>query len=605
MKQLLKSFFCITLLMATVVLADCGCSSSSNSCNTGCNSCGITTNQVVPVTTSSCEEDCDSCVGLCKTTFVPRSPGSDLILQWQPGVHKYDMCEFSGTVDFAFQYQRSFDADRITRCLFGTDTLTFQGSTLTGTSRAAGALLADNFGLARDFNGTLTIKPRIDYFTFNFGGWFGLDEWLAGLYLHLNFPVVHTRWKLDLCETGTSTTAYPPCYFGTTAVTPTPTIIDALSGTFTGGELQSQWCFGQWRSCQQTKTGVANFIIDLGWDFWSCEDYHVGLFFRTMAPTDNRTKSEFFFEPLVGDAKHWKVGGGLTAHWELWNCDDNQSITAYLDGYAVHAFRSHQTRSFEFINQSCCLSRYMLLKQYDSFGNFTGNLVPGINFTTRNVDVKFDVEGEAALQFIYRHGCWSGAVGYDIWGRSREKICLNTEQNEECANQCITFDPTKQYGFKGCEGVCTFSYLTVGIPPAEAIATTSFTTVPLPTTESLATICSCTGPDNPLPHIVGNALVSYANTTPITVGTLVSTLSLAATTTAPVLFTVNTPNLNIRSAESPSQISHTVFGHIDYTWSDCDWTPYVQVGGEGSFGQKDKCCTLNKWAVWIKGGVSF
>ena len=600
MKQLLKSFFCITLLMATVVVADCSSGNCGNSCTSSCSGCG-NSNTTFVNTNGPCEESCNDCYGLCKTTYVPRSPGNDLILQWQPNVHRYDMCEFYGVADFAFQYQRSFDKKRITNCLFGTDTLTFQGS-MVG-NRADGALLADNFGLPYDFNGTLTIKPVIDYFTFNFGGYLGLDEWMQGLYLHLNFPVVHTRWKLDLCETGSSTTAYPTCYFGSAPVTPVPTIIDALSGTFTGGDLQSQWCFGKWRSCREAKTGVANFIIDLGWDFWSCEDYHVGLFFRTEAPTDNRTHSEFFFEPLVGDAKHWKVGGGLTAHWELWNCDDNQSITAWLDGYAVHAFKSHQIRSFEFINQPCCLSRYMLLKEFTPEGALTGNLIPGINFTTRNVDVKFDVEGEAALRFVYRYGCWSAGVGYDIWGRSGEKICMNTE-NEACTTACAGFDSANQFGFKGCEGVCATALSVSTI--TSFITSVTGLQIPLPTTESYATICTCSTTDNPLAAVPGTALLSYANTTPLVIGvTPLSTLDIAATSTSPVLFTVNTPNLNIQSAESPSQISHTVFGHIDYTWSDCDWTPYVQVGGEGSFAQKDKCCTLNKWAVWVKGGVSF
>jgi hypothetical protein len=73
----------------------------------------------------------------------------------------------------------------------------------------------------------------------------------------------------------------------------------------------------------------------------------------------------------------------------------------------------------------------------------------------------------------------------------------------------------------------------------------------------------------------------------------------------PVLVTIN--DLDPRSAEACSVLTHKIFFHTSYMWADdCGWNPHLGIGGEVEFdGQCHERSTLNQWGVWIKGGVSF
>ncbi len=80
---------------------------------------------------------------------------------------------------------------------------------------------------------------------------------------------------------------------------------------------------------------------------------------------------------------------------------------------------------------------------------------------------------------------------------------------------------------------------------------------------------------------------------------------------------INVEDLNISGAETRGS-SNKVFTHFSYTWVDReDWIPYFGIGGEVEFGNtggndndSSTCdngisCALSKWAILVKGGVSF
>jgi hypothetical protein len=81
-------------------------------------------------------------------------------------------------------------------------------------------------------------------------------------------------------------------------------------------------------------------------------------------------------------------------------------------------------------------------------------------------------------------------------------------------------------------------------------------------------------------------------------------------------------------------MSHKVFGHINYSWTDYaeNYVPFLGLGGFAEFGINSGCCdddcnscndcstscnscdddcsccnnaSLSQWGVWLKGGVSF
>ena len=300
------------------------------------------------------------------------------------------------------------------------------------------------------------------------------------------------------------------------------------------------------------------------------------------------------FSPITDTLKHWELGGGLEAHWDLWNCGDDHLITAYFNGYATHLFKNCQQRTFDLLDNGCW-SRYLLLKEFNAAGQYEGNLISAADYTTRNVDVSIGVQGEAVLQFIYRHCGWDAALGYNVYGRSHEKLCLRDRKDNLRNGNSV--------GIRGCNGTCAREFVVgQGLTGQD---------VSLSSTSNNATIRSCGTVDNPFP--LGDAsvegdTVGLAYNSPSEPHTPSSDLIVAEDSAIggnadPVTLTAG--RLDRRSGEAPSYVAHKLFGYVNYTIADCDYSPFVGVGGEVTWGNSKRCCSLSKWGVWLKGGVSF
>lgn len=73
--------------------------------------------------------------------------------------------------------------------------------------------------------------------------------------------------------------------------------------------------------------------------------------------------------------------------------------------------------------------------------------------------------------------------------------------------------------------------------------------------------------------------------------------------TDPILDFISTENLNIDSAAHPGCYSNKIFMHLAYTWENCDYLPFIGVGGEAEFPGKNNGA-FNQWGVWFKFGVT-
>jgi len=68
---------------------------------------------------------------------------------------------------------------------------------------------------------------------------------------------------------------------------------------------------------------------------------------------------------------------------------------------------------------------------------------------------------------------------------------------------------------------------------------------------------------------------------------------------------------NLNLCESPSALTHKIFGHVNYTWEKREYPGFLGIGAEAEFSscKKDKCkkkrAHINQWGVWIKGGFYY
>lgn len=589
------------------------------------------------ILTADCSKDCTTsdivndsvCTNQCYSVYIPRPTYNNTAYFWFPW-RKDVNCEVNGVAELGFEYQRSFNNDHISRALFGGNTIHFQGSSITGASRDPRALIADNFGLSTVCDTVVAFKPRIQNYNLNFQGRLGLDTWVEGLYGELYFAFTHQNRSLHLtnaCATGQSCevvcNASPACSFsdcsinsscdmspesytsplntcmscplttGTVCTTPfaagymaagvAPTVAN-LSAALTGatfGNMTTPWAFGQFPLCSQTKNAVSGVAVVAGWNFLQNDCGHLGLFFQYVAPTGNKPDPRLLFSPVVGNGKHHEVGGGLSAHYEVWSNDCGQELNIYLDGYVMTALRNCQIRSFDFLGKGC-LSRYMLLEGLNPVtpATYAGFLINGINFATRKADVKISVKGDATLRFVYSHGGFNVGLGYNVYGQAQESICL---KNEAIAcNGVDILNPQFVYGFKGCAS-----------PYVNGTAVTPAIT------QSNATIKSC-GTNDATPVVIQNPVgisVTSCNATCSPVSNNCST-GCSDKSNAALFNGV----FDVDSGAAPKQFTNKGIVTLDYTWEECNCAPYLGIGGEVEGGSK---YSLNQWGIWLKGGIQF
>lgn len=468
-------------------------------------------------------------------------------------MHKTDFDSFYGAIGATAEYLQSTNKRRLAEYFFGSDAIIFSGSLVT--SRPIDALLADYFGLSPTFDGTLCIKPKVHTSLVDFSAYFGLDNVYPGLYIRTHAPVVLTQWEVKLEETirnDGSTTPFPAGYMTTNAINaPVKSALRPFQGDVVFGDVQEGMKFGKIDG-SQTKKGISDIHFVLGWNVIRRERGHFGIYLMTAIPTGSKSCATFLFEPIVGNNHHWELGVGLSGQVLLWEKDGDQTVTIHVDANARHLFTSRQRRSFDFLCNGFG-SRYILLKEFDQFGQYTQKSLPAINKTTLCCKVSVDFLIDGAFMASYRHTNWTVDCGYNGWIRTREKLRITG---------CIE---KNRFGLKGLQGVR-------GVDANK--------------TESGATV-----------H--GDVLDPA--------------VQVATADPSPPVF-IKTADLDKRSAASPFAMTHKFFGSFSYAWNNDDnqkIVPYLGVGAEWEFEgvrveeTRPNRNTLSQFGIWIKGGAAF
>lgn len=586
------------------------------------------------------------------TKIVPRSQSLNAarqIVGWNNpcwGIDRKPQDDFYASMNLITEYTRTFRDERMARCLFGDDlicrdcgpALAISGSQRS--DRGPADWLADYFGLPRDYKSVVTFKPRISNFLLDMSFYVGLDQWVEGLYFRIHAPFVHTSWNLGAQETCTSggSVGYFQGYFGPhnadtiskeSSVDPkqlnqrfldytngcTPTLPDDIS-------WQPLCCGKITNDCacdSLTRNGFGEIRCVLGWNFLNDDEgeYHLGTGIYVAAPTGNRPgdgkQGCSLFEPIIGNGKHWELGGQVTAHHIWWHSDDDDAqFGFFMEANIMHLFSATQTRCFDL----CCNgsnSRYMIAQRLknnsdddpklDGNSNadlaFANEFAPVANITHREVKVSIGAQADIALTLQYKRNHFSWDVGYDFWAKSCENICI---QNECCPQALGTWalkGDNRVYGFVAGSEYEYPDYYPVDVLP-----------VPVAATDSKATIHRgsnlCNGVnytpvepeapnnlfgDSPIRATASVQTAGFTNE----VVTLYADQAMAADPLNQ-LYTSKNPIL-IQECDFDTRggrgISHKVFTHINWAWPDHNnstWTPYLGLGAEVEFGKVDDSC---------------
>jgi len=398
-------------------------------------------------------------------------------------------------------------------------------------------------------------------------------------------------------------------------------------------------CHDDCDSDSHHKTGFAELRGEFGWNYIR-ENYRFLINLQAAAPTGSKVKSEFLFPAQVGNGHHWELGVGLGGAWRMWcNEDAERSLNFIVEADITHLFGAKQQLTFDLKCKP--LSRYMLAErmvptdslptepdnaqlvngtfQFDIFGTEDFQYAPVANFSTRKAKVTIGVQGDLVAMFNYTCRGFSWDLGYNFWAMSCSKIKLSCDDDcdkDDC-NPIVQPFPVDTWALKGDASV-------VGFVSADADAVA----VGLGATESKATIFTGTntGATDPLSNPrIDNFTPALQAPAPGNELFVFETETAINTSNPPILISID--DLDIDGAEQRG-LSHKIFTHFSYTWRDCcdRWAPYVGAGFSAEFGSHhghddcptntttpvacDTCpscqsCALSKWAVEIKGGVSF
>lgn len=572
---------------------------------------------------------------------------------WQQYIFIPDQDRFYGSANLTFEYSRSFRSKDITQSLFQNSIagcndcgsfINVSGSTVA--NRGPRDWLADYFGLPTDFQSTLQFNPVIDNYILDFNFFFGFDEFVPGLFFRFHIPVVHTRWDLKFKETvlngGTNDGFYPAGYFSPSVVTLNnmlESVTSYMSGNkpaLTNNIKYDELTCGRFATdCTGlSETGVAEIQGILGYSLTNSDEYHCSIGLRVAAPTGTRPNASYLFKPIVGNGKHWEIGGNLTAAYTFWqsmNAHSHASIQMVAN--VTHMFNAHQTRCFDLCGEPN--SRYMLAEKMstpvaynlaganattgypiDAMYQFQSEFAPVANVTQSEASVSIGVQTDALIAITCVSNNFSFDVGYDFWGRTCEKI----EIRDGCAPDNLN---GRTWALKGDAFVFGFE--------EEAYTTGP---VPLSATERYATIHQGTnGTLDGENAMIDNALPALGDLSDVSYFPL-----YAADMTPPDVYPYNQTNTSIQpifiketdlDLSGTKSLSNKFFAHVSYSWLACeDWTPYLGIGGEVEFGKQGcnntspitaqvppsgntgccgECieCSTCFWGVWLKGGFTF
>lgn len=565
MKFTLKGFFSVLMLIASLgtvvgIQADCGSCGTTN--NVDCNSnCGCT---------ALCDQNCYNLTNGCnvygKTFYMGRSQGSNLARQMigvEEKIHKFGNECFYGVGTLAIEYQKTmspgsntsrdsrnlgawFSSTGNTSMSYGSGGIT-NGSPDTGSTDFAFDLNALNWGYTG--SGSIYFCPQKDDIIFDLNLYLGLDELFCGFWARLDVPIVRTKYNINLVDksTGAASSVLPDDLYGDTTTKVYDTFKAALLGNKAVGDLP---VLNYGKICgERTDTSVANIRITLGYDFLRRECWHFAAGLLFVAPVGTKPTGEFLFEPIVGNADRFEVGGTANFAYELWNnCDASHTVTLFVDGYVntVVARRNKRIlglKPTDATNAQSTWSQYLLLKKYNSSNEVTG-LERAANITTGDIKVGASVEGAIALLLQWNCNCTMAGIGYEAWGRKAEEAkarCFDITANTYALQGVSVWDGTSAAG--------TSATGNNGNAPTSTIST----------------------PGNATAFLESNYLSS--------------------------------DDLDVCPALHTNANSNKVFGFVGYNWNECDWQPFILLGAEAEFGNNNRA--FSQWGVIGKGGISF
>ncbi len=268
---------------------------------------------------------------------------------------------------------------------------------------------AEWVGLPNDFSGKLSVCPqqRQAGFTFTYSQDLNklfdmpfLKDWTFGIEL----PVIWVENNINFTQCDIVSTG--------TQVGFQTDIISAFN--------QPNWCYGRIPACKQKAAHPAELKFTLGRAFLT-DRFQLASFSELLMPLGNSQDAQYMFSPVVGNGRHWALGGAVLMQLLLNENTDRAAWTFFVNLEGLFLCRNKQWRTYDL--QGRPWSRYML---YTRRNSPPGSTIPGVNLLTFHTLVRpFGMADFSTGWRVTTDWC-EFELGYDLWGHGGERIHLNT-----------------------------------------------------------------------------------------------------------------------------------------------------------------------------------
>lgn len=682
MKNFSRAILFLLLFQLINITSLVNCSSSNSTCSSSSDCCpNSSCDECIPSNIATCASDtrnlnfnnnCSPCQLNCSclgyncgtTTFIPRSQGDNTareLVGWQKQLFVPYLCDNYASAALVFEYTKSFQPCRLAQRLFCTDCLTFSGSK--SPCRQNGIdVVADYFGLAEDFVGTLKIKPKIENYIVDLEFFFGLDQFTPGFFARMHLPITHTRWSLGLdeclpcCNKFRGHDEFDLCYMNSNTLDDVfcPTapqcqlhiLSDPFTCTCSPTPNSSCFCTPQpaepcptttsnspcsnltpptTTSCNCTAQSLrvalsGNFTFGDMKEYWKfgrfnfCPNTKTGVADIDVIAGYNFIPSDFAHLALYAQAI-LPTGTRPEAKY-IFEPIIGTGMHAQLGGGLSAHISLFNDRFYDGFNMGLWIEGNMThmfkTHQKRSF-DFTNNGLLSRYTLLKEFDVNNNYIGRMinAINFATRNAEVSISYKIDYSGKLLIQRCnwmfdfgynfYFQSAEEVCIKtHCPCAIDKRRFGIKGTEGVCCTSYtITNGQIIAPAVSTNL-----LNATQPNATMFTVIQPTTTTINPAATSVCLAFNNPTITVNTPISGQFFVADTTTPPTI-ISCADLDPNSAAQQAMLTHKIFTHLAYVYSTSCYAPHIGIGCEVEFDGKCINNSLSQWGIWVKGGITF
>ncbi len=228
-----------------------------------------------------------------------------------------------------------------------------------------------------------------------------------GFWIEIVAPIVRVKTSLGLREeiqvSGGPTGANPSVPAG-------------KFGNMTSALRQSDWNYNK-ISGSQTKAGLADLYLKLGYIYAQEEHYYLNTYFGAVIPTSAKPTNEFLFEPTMGNNGHFGILSGASAGVRLW-ADCDKSLYWTIDTAGTMLLPTNHLRTMDL--QGRPWSRYLWV----NLNKTSDALNPGVNSFTLPVQVDVGTVRDLNTAWVYKINNFHLEAGYHLFHRGAEELTL-------------------------------------------------------------------------------------------------------------------------------------------------------------------------------------